>query len=277
MQNSTHISSMTILALPVLFMVAWFVVPLAIFLSQAFGDPAGAFAPFKTLLGTRVYRQVFLNTLQMAGTITIAAVLISYPIAFVLTRAKGGWFQLILYCVLFPLWVSVLVRTFSWILILETNGPVNRALMATGLTDGPIQLLFNDTGVFIGMVHVLTPYALLPIYTAMSRIDGHLMMASDGLGASLWDTFRRVYFPLTLPGVAGGAAFVFLLSLGFFITPAMLGGVNAISLAMLIEQFVNEQLNWVQAAAASLILLFTVLVILGTFSKFIKLGGTGAH
>ncbi|MDA8578618.1 ABC transporter permease [Rhodobacteraceae bacterium] len=277
MLSRTHLTAMTTLAVPVLFMLVWFVVPLTIFLSQAFGDPAGAFAPFKTLLGTRVYRQVFSNTLQLAAVITVATVLISYPIAFVLSRAKGGWFQLILYCVLFPLWVSVLVRTFSWVLILETNGPLNRALVATGIADAPIQLLFNDTGVFIGMVHVLTPYALLPIYTAMSRIDGHLMMASDGLGASLWNTFRRVYLPLTLPGVAGGAAFVFLLSLGFFITPAVLGGVNAISLAMLIEQFVNEQLNWVQAAAASLILLFAVLVILGVFSKFIKLGGTGGH
>ncbi len=277
MSSRERLASIVMLIIPVLFMLIWFAAPLTMFLAQAFQDPAGPWAPFKSLLGIKVYRQIFLGTLELAVAVTIAAILISYPIAFVLSRSKGTKFKLILYCVLFPLWVSVLVRTFSWILLLETNGPINRALVGTGLFDAPVQLLFNDTGVFIGMVHVLTPYALLPIYTAMSRVDNHLLLASDGLGASLWDTFLRVYLPLTAPGIAGGAAFVFLLSLGFFITPAILGGVNAISLSMLIEQFVNEDLDWVRAAAASLILFVSVLIILGLCSRFIRLGQTGAH
>ncbi len=277
MSSRERLASIVMLIIPVLFMLIWFAAPLTMFLAQAFQDPAGPWAPFKSLLGIKVYRQIFLGTLELAVAVTIAAILISYPIAFVLSRSKGTKFKIILYCVLFPLWVSVLVRTFSWVLLLETNGPINRALVGTGLFDAPVQLLFNDTGVFIGMVHVLTPYALLPIYTAMSRVDNHLLLASDGLGASLWDTFLRVYLPLTAPGIAGGAAFVFLLSLGFFITPAILGGVNAISLSMLIEQFVNEDLDWVRAAAASLILFVSVLIILGLCSRFIRLGQTGAH
>lgn len=277
MSRRERAAAVAVLLPPVIFMLAWFVLPLTQFLSQAFQSPAGPWAPFETLLGIRVYRQIFFNTLTLALAVTAAALLISYPTAFVLARARGAAFQIVLYCVLFPLWVSVLVRTFSWMLILETNGPINRALVGSGLIDAPLKLLFNDTGVFIGMVHVLTPYAVLPIYTAMSRVDERLLQASDGLGASLVQTFLRVYLPLTLPGVAGGGAIVFLLSLGFFITPALLGGINAISLSMLIEQFVNEDLDWVRAAAASLILFVSVLVILGISARFLRIGQMAAE
>jgi putative spermidine/putrescine transport system permease protein len=277
MSNRERLASVIVLTIPVLFMLVFFAAPLTLFLAEAFQDPAGPWAPFKSLLGIKVYRQIFTSTLSLALVVTVVAVIISYPIAFVLSRAKGTRFKVILYCVLFPLWVSVLIRTFSWVLLLETNGPINRALVSSGLFDAPIQLLFNDTGVFIGMIHVLTPYALLPIYTAMSRVDNNLLLASGGLGASLWSTFLRVYLPLTAPGIAGGAVFVFLLSLGFFITPAILGGINAISLSMLIEQFVNDDLDWIRAAAASLILFVSVLVILGLGSRFIRLSQMSTH
>lgn len=272
MSRRERAAALAVLLLPVAFMLVWFVLPLGQFLAQAFGSDAGPWAPFASLLGTRVYREIFLNTFSLALAVTLAALLIAYPVAFVLARARGAVFQLVLYCVLFPLWVSVLVRTFSWMLILGTNGPINRALVGAGLIEAPLKLLFNDTGVFIGMVHVLTPYAVLPVYTAMRRIDARLVQASDGLGASLLQTFLRVYLPLTLPGVAGGAAIVFLLSLGFFITPALLGGINAISLSMLIEQFVSGNLDWVRAAAASIVLFASVLVILGISARFLRVG-----
>lgn len=239
---------------------------------QAFQDPAGPFAPFERLIAVGVYRRIFINTVILAFNVTIICVLLAYPVAYVLSRLKGGIFYLVLYCVLFPLWISVLVRTFSWMLLLERNGPINRFLMEASVIDAPLKLLFNDTGVYIGMVHVLLPYAIVPIYTVMARIDRRLLLASDGLGASIFDTFRRVYLPLTLPGVAGGAGFVFLLSMGFFITPALLGGLNAISLSMLIEQFVNEELDWPMAAAASIILLIAVLFILAVFARFMSFG-----
>jgi ABC-type spermidine/putrescine transport system permease subunit I len=124
----------------------------------------------------------------------------------------------------------------------------------------------------IGMVHVLLPYAILPLYGAMSRIDPRLLMASDGLGAGLFDTFRRVYFPLCFPGLAGGAIFVFLLSLGFFITPALLGGISNVTLSMLIEHFVNERLVWSLAAAASFILLGLTLALLFLASRLVPIG-----
>lgn len=276
MSRRERTAALAVLLPPVAFMLVLFVLPLGQFLAQAFASPQGPWAPFAALLGTRVYREIFLNTLGLALAVTVAALLIAYPVAFVLARARGAVFQLVLYCVLFPLWVSVLVRTFSWMLILGAHGPINRALVGAGLIEAPLKLLFNDTGVFIGMVHVLTPYAVLPVYTAMRRIDPRLLQASDGLGASPGQTFRRVYLPLTLAGVAGGAAIVFLLSLGFFITPALLGGIKAISLSMLIEQFVNGNLDWVRAAAASIVLFAGVLVILGISARFLRLGQMAA-
>jgi len=171
-----------------------------------------------------------------------------------------------------PLWVSVLVRTFSWMLLLGTSGPINGALVWLGLVDQPLALLYNTTGVTIGMVHVLLPYALLPIYSAMLAIEPRLLLASEGLGASPLTTFRRVYLPLTLPGVGAAAAFVFLLALGFFVTPALLGGIKNVTASMLIDNFVNEQLVWPLAAASSFCLLALILALLLVASRFLHLG-----
>lgn len=255
----------------VIVLAALFVVPLARLFSLAFTDPAGPFATFATLGESEVYRRVALNTFVIAVAVTTICAVLAWPVSYILSRLKGFWFALALYGVLFPFWISVLVRTFSWMLLLERNGPLNRLLMGSGLTDHPLSLLFNDTGVMIGMVHVLLPYMVLPLYGAMIRIDRRLLLASDGLGAGMFDTFRRVYFPLCLPGLAGGAIFVFLLSLGFFITPALLGGSNAITLSMLIASFVNDRLVWPLAAAASLILLAIVLVLMGLAAKLLPI------
>ena len=263
------VATCLLIAPAVLFLIAWFALPLARLFTLAFTDEAGAFASFETLLVSPVYRQVMLYTLIVAVIVTVLTMLLAWPVAYGLTRVKGLAFMLMLYGVLFPFWISVLVRTFSWMLLLERNGPVNRFLQALGVTDQPIALLFNHTGVVIGMVHVLLPYAIIPLYGSMSRIDGRLMLASDGLGAGLMDTFFRVYLPLCVPGIAGGATFVFLLSLGFFITPALLGGANAMTLSMLVSSFVNDRLAWSLASAGSIVLLAIVLVILAVLARLI--------
>jgi ABC-type spermidine/putrescine transport system permease subunit I len=163
----------------------------------------------------------------------------------------------------------VLVRTFSWILILERNGPLNRFLAALGIVDHPLPLLFAFPGVAIGMVHVLLPYAVLPIYAALSRIDPALLRASDGLGASRAATFWRVLLPLSARGLATAATFTFLLSLGFFVTPALLGGPSNTTISMLIDSFVNERLDWPLAAAASMTLLAMALATIGVAGRFV--------
>lgn len=267
-----HIETLLLLAPAVIFLFLCFVVPLARLLSLAFTDEAGPFATFTMLAESDVYRRVMVNTFLVAFAVAFITVILAWPVAYILTKLKGFWFAIALYGVLFPFWISVLVRTFSWMILLERNGPLNRFLVNIGITDKPLSLLFNDTGVMIGMVHVLLPYAILPLYGAMLRIDQRLLMASDGLGAGLMDTFRRVYFPLCLPGLMGGATFVFLLSLGFFITPALLGGSNAITLSMLIASFINDRLAWSLAAAGSLILLVIVLALLAATAKILPFG-----
>lgn len=254
------------------FLGLWFLWPLAQLLWLSFQSPAGWSAAYAELLGSEVFRTIFLNTLRLALVVTVLCVLLAYPAAWLLTRVRGLWFSLALYCVLVPFWISVLVRTFSWMLLLERRGPVNTLLMQAGLIDRPLRLLFNDFGVHLGMVHVLLPYAILPVYAAMLKVDPRLLAASEGLGASGRTTFLRVYLPLTMPGVLAGAAFVFLLALGFFITPALLGGPHNLTAAMLIDRFVNDRLVWPLAAAASFLLLGIVLLVLALAARFLRLG-----
>lgn len=275
-----RLNTLLLLLPATVFLLVWFVLPLSRLLALAFtgdgtsGDDSGqggAFASFALLLSSNVYLRVLVNTLVLSALVTVITLALAWPVAYLLTRLKGLLFGLMLYGVLFPLWISVLVRTFSWMLLLERAGPVNRLIMALHLTDHPLALLFNQTGVIIGMVHILLPYAILPLYSAMNRIDGRLLLASDGLGAGVVDTFRRVYLPLCLPGLFGGGTFVLLLSLGFFITPALLGGADSMTLSMLISSFVTDRLAWSLAAAASLLLLVIVLMLLGLAMRLLPL------
>jgi len=262
-----------LLLLPMLiFLGSWFVLPIGQLLLLSFDMPAGPFASYAELLGSPVFRQVFINTFILALVVTVCCVVMACPTAYLLTRVRGFWFTVALYCVLVPFWISILVRTFSWMLLLERNGPVNAWLMWAGITDAPLPLLFNDFSVYVGMVHVLLPYAVLPIYSAMVKVDTRLLQASEGLGASGPTTFARIYLPLIFPGILAGAAFVFLLALGFYITPMLLGGLQNLTAAMLIDNFVNERLVWPLAAAASFILLFIVLAILAIMARFLALG-----
>jgi len=266
-----------LLLLPILvFLTGAFVIPIGQLLSLSFQGKGGALASYQELLSSEVFVAVFLNTLQLALTVTAISVMLGYPTAYLLSCLKGRWLTLALYCILVPFWISVLVRTFSWMLLLERNGPVNMLLMASGLTTSPLKLLFNDFAVYLGMVHVLLPYAVLPIYASMLKVESRLLLASDGLGASAFQTFLRVYLPLTLPGVIAGAIFVFLLALGFYITPALLGGLHNLTAAMLIDNFVNERLVWPLAAAASFILLTIILAILAAASRFVSIGQMAA-
>ncbi|MDI1345531.1 MAG: ABC transporter permease [Pseudolabrys sp.] len=262
---------------PVLiFLATCFIAPLGELLSLSFSSSAGPLASYREIAASGVYRQVFTNTLILAFNVALIACLLAYPTAYMLSRLRGFALSVALWCVLFPLWISVLVRTFAWILLLGENGPVNRILMSGDLISRPISFLFNSTGVYIGMVHVLLPYALLPIYTAMRNVDQPLLLASDGLGASPFQTFARIYLPLTMPGVAAGFLLVFLLALGFYITPAMLGGMKNMTVAMLIDLFVTEQLVWPLAAAGAFWLLLLVLLLLLVASRFVNLTATVA-
>jgi ABC-type spermidine/putrescine transport system permease subunit I len=269
-QQTARIAVTALLLAPAMAIIALgFVAPLMRLAALSFSAPAGPLAAYRELATVDVYRVVLRNTAVLALVVSAASLAIGFALAFMLIRLEAAWRAVIFACVVLPLWISVLVRTFSWMLILERNGPLNRFLVAMGIVDHPLSLLFAFPGVAIGMVHVLLPYAVLPIYAALSRIDPALLRASDGLGASRATTFRRVLLPLSARGLATAATFTFLLSLGFFVTPALLGGPSNTTVSMLIDSFVNERLDWPLAAAASMTLLAMALVTIGVAGRFV--------
>ena len=230
----------------------------------------GTFEWYAKALGEGLYLQVFLNTFEIALWVTVICLLLGYPLGFLLATTTPGWATLGFIFVLLPLWTSVLVRTYAWMVLLGRNGVFNRMMLQWGLVADPLPMLNNFSGVLIGMVHVLLPYMVLPIYGAVRRVDPALVFAAQGLGASNARIFRRVYLPLTLPGIFAGAVIVFVLSLGFYITPALLGGGRVIMLAVMIEQQVHQTLNWSFAAALSASLLVVTLAVYALAQRFTR-------
>ena len=241
-------------ALPALVLLfAFFLYPVIRMLG--FSIEAGTLEWYGKALGEGLYLQVFWITFQIAAFVTVICLLLGYPLGFLIATTTPGWATMGFIFVLLPLWTSVLVRTYAWMVLLGRNGVFNRLLVEAGMVDAPLPLLHNFNGVLIGMVHVLLPYMVLPVYGAVRRLDPALVAAAEGLGASSWRIFWRIYLPLTLPGIFAGATIVFVLSLGFFITPALLGGGKVMMLAVLIEQQIHQTLNWPFAAALSAVLL----------------------
>src|SRR5260221_4125569 len=220
-----------------------------------FSVEAGTLDWYAKALGEGLYLGVFWNTFQIALLVTLICLLLGYPLGFLIATTSPGWAMLGFIFVLLPLWTSVLVRPYAWMVLLGRNGIFNRWLLDAGIINDPLPLLHNFPGVLIGMVHVLLPYMVLPIYGAVKRLDPAIVAAAEGLGASSWRIFWRIYLPLTLNGIFAGAVIVFVLSLGFFITPALLGGGRVMMIALLIEQQVRETLNWPFASALSAVLL----------------------
>jgi ABC-type spermidine/putrescine transport system permease subunit I len=269
-QRAARVAVTALLLAPAMAIIVFgFVAPLMRLALLSFSAPAGPLAAYRELATVDVYRIVLKNTVVLALVVSAASLVIGFALAFMLTRLEAAWRAIVFACVVLPLWISVLVRTFSWMLILERNGPLNRFVMALGVVDHPLPLLFAFPGVAIGMVHVLLPYAVLPIYAALLRIDPALLRASDGLGASRAATFWRVLLPLSARGLATAATFTFLLSLGFFVTPALLGGPSNTTISMLIDSFVNERLDWPLAAAASMALLAMAMATIGIAGRFV--------
>lgn len=231
---------------------------------------------FAALVTEPVYRNVIFDTLRVATITTMFCVVLGYVAAYVICHL-GRLGRLLEALVLIPLMTSVLVRAFVWIALLEDRGIVNSILVNLGIVAEPIALVYNETGVIIGMVHVMLPFTIIPMIAIFRSIDPRLAQASESLGANPWTTFWRVYLPLSLPGVFAGGTLCFVLSLGFFTTPAMLGGGQTMLLAQLIDVQVQRllQLNQASALALSLIALaVAVWVIVTVLKRISRLAGT---
>ena len=202
-----------------------------------------------------IYRALFVRTLGIALVVTALCVAFGYPAAYGLTTLSGGWARAGLAMVLVPFWISILVRSTAWFVLLQRDGPVNAALVGLGLVPAPLTLIFTRFAVYLAMAHVLLPFLILPLYAAMRRIDPALLRAAASLGATGPQRFWRVYLPLTLPGVAAGGLIVFMLAIGFYITPALVGGDRDQMVSAFIAQYANVDVNWGMAAALAVVLL----------------------
>ena len=240
-----------------LLVVSLFVYPVAQILLLSFFDPAGqpTLANYARIGNSPVYFLTLLITFQIAGWSTLFAVLAGYPVAYLLANTGARTRGTLALLVLMPFWTSFLVRTFAWMILLGRNGVVNRLLISLGITDAPLRLVFNWTGVMIGMVHAMMPLAIITMLSVMERIDLNLPKAARTLGARGGQAFWRIYFRLSLPGVAAAGLLVFITALGFFITPALLGGRQETMLAQVIISVIQELMNWRFAGALSVLLL----------------------
>jgi putative spermidine/putrescine transport system permease protein len=251
-----------------------FVCPLLWFFVRVFADLGGV-GPFLSLVGAIVTSEVVLRatvlTLWISFAVTVVSLVLGYPMAYVLAQSRGLGFTLIIITIVIPYFTSVVVRTYSWMVLLGRNGLVNQVLMASGLSAEPLPLIYNQFSILVGMTYILLPYMVLTLFAAIRGIDGNLLRAARGMGASGWRTFWGVLLPLSLHGVLSGCLIVFILAIGFFITPALMGGPSDVMIAMLIEREVELTLNWPAAAVMSLFLLVVTLGLFALYSRFSKL------
>ena len=213
---------------------------------------------YARVLGS-LYYETYLVTFQISLVVTLVCVVLGYPLAYWLSRLSPGVAGVLMIFVLLPFWTSVLVRTYAWLVLLQRRGVINQLLQALGVIDAPLQLANNLTGSIIGMVHIMLPFLVLPLYAAMRGIDGNLMRASMSLGSSPAGAFWRVFVPMSLPGLFAGVVLVFVLSLGFYVTPALLGGGRVQMIAQRIEATINLYTNWGAASALGAVLLAAAL------------------
>jgi putative spermidine/putrescine transport system permease protein len=260
-----------ILMLPAFAMLAVvFLVPLGWFFAQTLfvdSDLSDLWQQITAVLTSRAMLQAIVTTNWISLLVTGVVLLMGYPIAYYLANRSGMRFTLVVFCIVVPYFTSIIVRTYSWMVLLGRNGLINESLRHIGLIDTPLSLLYNKTSIVIGMTYVLLPYMVLTLFAAMRSIDRNLLLAARGMGASGPMIFRRVYLPLSLHGVISGALIVFILSIGFFITPALMGGPSDVMVAMLIERSVEITLDWTSASVMSLFLLAVTLVLYAVYYR----------
>jgi ABC-type spermidine/putrescine transport system permease subunit I len=226
---------------------------------------------YERMLNRKSYLRIFQTTFEVSFLTTGLCILIGYPLAYFIAGLPSRIANLCLITVLLPFWTSLLVRTYAWLVLLQKRGLINEWAISLGLWDEPIKMVHNMTGTLIGMVHIMLPFLILPVYGAMKAIDRDLMKAASNLGASPRRAFWTVFFPLTLPGLFAGSLMVFILCLGFFVTPAVLGGGKVIMVSMKIVSNIELFVNWGAASALGVVLLVSTMVILWIASRFLNL------
>jgi ABC-type spermidine/putrescine transport system permease subunit I len=257
------------LASPALLIVSvLMVIPIAGLLSMSLVGPNGnlGFENYGLFFSEPIYVQMFINTFEIAFIVTAICLILGYPVAYLLTILPSRWSGLLMVAVLMPFWTSALVRTFAWLIILQRNGVV----IWLGMIEKPLPLVYNMTGTIIGMVHIMVPFLILPLYTSMKAIDGNLMRAGANLGSSPMHAFYRVFLPLSMPGLIAGTVMVFVMSLGFYITPAILGGGKIKMIAQRIQESIALYPTWGPASALAVLLLLMTAICLFVSVRLVR-------
>jgi len=238
------------------------IVPLCWLAWQSVRQDGGfTLAHYARFLTDDVYWMTFLQTFRMAFIVTAATLILGYPVAYVAAGASRRWSIFILALVVLPFWTSVLVRAYAWLILLQRRGLVNTALTDLGLIDTPLALINNEFGTIVATVHILLPFMVLPLYATMQKIPPELTMAGSSLGGTPLHVFLRVFLPLSLPGVVAGMVLVFVLTLGFYITPELLGGGRTYMVSMLVSRNIEVYNEWGAASSISVVLLACVFFI----------------
>ncbi|MDX0766367.1 ABC transporter permease subunit [Sinorhizobium medicae] len=265
------------LTLPALgLLILFFVMPVAMLLTRSVTEPVPGLGNYAELLGSSTYLRIFANTFIVSSLVTLVSLLIGFPVAWALAIMPGRAASIVFAILLLSMWTNLLARTYAWMVLLQRTGVINKMLLGMGLIDTPLPLVNNLTGVTIGMTYIMLPFIILPLYGVIRKIDPAILQAAALCGANRWQSLVRVLLPLAMPGMAAGALMVFVMSLGYFVTPALLGGTSNMMLAELIAQFVQSLVNWGMGGAAALVLLVVTLALYAVQLRFFgtnRMGG----
>ncbi len=261
---------------------ALFMAPLLLFLAVAyawpflgvvkwsFTLPEPGIGQYGVLLTDPLVQSVFIRTLRICAVVTIASVIGAYAITFVWVRGSPAQRTFAEFCILVPFWISVLTRAFGWVALLSNRGLINTWLQAIGITSEPLALVRNEFGVIVGMTHFLIPFAVFPLASAMRSLDDRVLLAARGMGASRMRTFWTVFVPMTASGIIGAALIVFVFALGFFVTPAILGGGRSVMIAELVYLRIFQSPDWGLGAAISVVLVIFVAGLMALLFRYIR-------
>ena len=266
-----------LIGLPFIWLMVFFLLPLAIVAAISFAESADAIPPFKLIWTMANYRALcsgclgaYTNSLALAALATALCLLVGYAIAFAIARPPGVWRQLLLFLVMLPFWTSFLIRVYAWIAILQPSGLVNRLLLAAGVIDAPLPLLYNGFSVTLGLVYSYLPFMILPIYGSLARLDESLVEAAADLGARPRRVFLDVILPLSLPGIAAGCLLVFIPAVGEFVIPDLLGGPGTLMVGKMLWQEFFDNVDWPAAAAIAMALVVVLTLPLLIAQRFLE-------
>lgn len=260
-----------LLAPALLALTVFLLIPLGKMLGYSLFDPALTSKHFARIVQEPVWLQVLWITLRTSLLVTLVTLLLGYPVAWVLCKLSTRLASIAIVIIIIPHFTSVLVRTYAWMVLLGSDGFVNQLLRALGLIDTPLKLMYTPLGVLIGMTYILLPYMVLALYSVMRGIDPQLLRVAYSLGASRFRAFWRIFLPLSLPGVAAGSLLVFIISIGFFVTPALMGSPRDTMIAMVIENQLEVYFNWGFASALSTLLLLCTLLLFWVYVRVVGL------